>query len=483
MNRIQHKILALSAIVLFIMAVIWTVLMYYNQKTQEQFDDILQRYLRMNEVTERSRQTVTALNNYLLDPSPDKLATLHAAKSSMLESGSELEMLRNSDNGFTLVNYSNMIVSLVEAADLSVMFEQQKNKLESATRFAEASRISKYIAETTLTLIDKDLNTYDKFYRGIIEQSANLKKFGIWMLAFVTLLLLLFTYLFSLSITRPIEKLTVAVRELSRGKFDQRIDVPSNDEISFLARTFDRMRININNLISEIQHKAQLESELKENKLLLQESQLRSLQSQINPHFLFNTLDTLSKKAFMEGAKVTCDLIASVAHLLRYNLKRLDRAVTLREELNVLGQYMEIQQARFTDRLRFDVQVDSSCLDIRLPCLTLQPLIENAVIHAVEPSEAGGTIRFRVAGDAQWVMLEIADDGAGIAPHTIRQIMEESVQVNMQGHSTGIGFSNVMHRLRLYYGVNDVMRISSVPGEGTRVTLRLPRNGGQMQYV
>ncbi len=134
---------------------------------------------------------------------------------------------------------------------------------------------------------------------------------------------------------------------------------------------FDRMRLNINNLISEIQQKAELEKELQQNKLLLQESQLLSLQSQINPHFLFNTLDTLSKKAYMEGSEETSDLLASVAGLLRYNLKRLDRSVTLYEEVNVLRQYMEIQKARFTERLRFTEEIDESCLYVQVPGLNL----------------------------------------------------------------------------------------------------------------
>ena len=116
-------------------------------------------------------------------------------------------------------------------------------------------------------------------------------------------MLLLAIYWFSLSITRPIHQLTRAANELSQGRFNQRIEVQSNDEIAFLAQTFDEMRININDLIVEIQQKALLEHELQQSKLLLKESQFRSLQNQINPHFLFNTLNTLSKKAYLDGAE------------------------------------------------------------------------------------------------------------------------------------------------------------------------------------
>lgn len=477
MNGIQKKILSLSAIVLFIMAVIWVILTYYNQQTQAQYNQILQRYLRMNEMTVVSQQTVTSLNDYLQAPSVSAINELNNSKEKVLETKRQIAELKNKDNSFTLTNYMNMVDSLVEAADLSMMFIGQNNNEAALTRFAEATRISQYIAETTLTLIDKELTTYDEFYRGIIKQSAELKKLGFLILGLITVILLMFAYWFSLSMTRPIQKLTFAAKELSRGRFDIQIDIPSNDEISFLAKTFDRMRININNLISEIQHKAQLESELQESRLLLKESQLRSLQSQINPHFLFNTLDTLSKKAYLEGSQQTSDLIVSVANLLRYNLRNMDRAVTLQDEVEVLLQYIDIQKARFTDRLRFVQEVDETALFYQIPSLTLQPIIENSVIHAVEPSEEGGTVIFRIYQRDDRIMVEIEDDGAGISEKKIKKMLNDTPPepAKGKGHSTGIGFSNVVRRLRLFYGREDIIDIVSRPGEGTKVILQLPQ--------
>jgi sensor histidine kinase YesM len=244
---------------------------------------------------------------------------------------------------------------------------------------------------------------------------------------------------------------------------------------------FDRMRININNLISEIQQKAQLENELQQNKLLLQESQLRSLQSQINPHFLFNTLNTLSKKAYLEGSEETSDLLVSVANLLRYSLKRLDRSVTLYEEVKVLQQYIHIQKARFTDRLQFHMEIDESCLHVQIPGLTLQPIVENAVIHAVEPKEDFGVIWLRVIDGAEQVTIEIEDDGPGMDALKIKQILEEHL-VEQEGHSTGIGFSNVVKRLRLFYGYDDVINIESISGSGTKVILKIPKVRGIEKY-
>ena len=473
MTTIQKKIWILVSVMLLIMGVIWLTLTHYNQKTQEQSNAILQRYLRMNEVTTASQQIITNLNNYLLDMTNNHKQQIEKSIAVIEEVQLDVAELRNAENAFSVTNYIHLIDSLIETTNRSIMFSEAKDMEGSTNQFNEANRISMYISEMTLTILDRELKTYDRFYRDIIIQSQELKKLGIWLLLLITVVSLLATYWFSISITRPVHQLTQAANELSQGRFNQRIDVKSNDEIAFLAKTFDKMRININDLILEIRQKAQLEHELQQSKLLLKESQFRSLQSQINPHFLFNTLNTLSKKAYLDGAEETSDLIVSVAGLLRYNLKRIDRSVTLFEEVVVLNQYMEIQKARFRDRLQFKSDIDESCLQVKIPGLTLQPIIENAVIHAIEPEESGGIIWFRIKKDGSGVIIEIEDSGKGIAREKMEQLLNGDV-APMEGHSTGIGFQNVVKRLQLFYGAEDLIAIDSKEGRGTKVIIQIP---------
>ena len=473
MTTIQKKIWILVSVMLLIMGVIWLTLTHYNQKTQEQSNAILQRYLRMNEVTTASQQIITNLNNYLFDTTNNHKQQIEKSIAFIEEVQLDVAELRNAENAFSVTNYIHLIDSLIETTNRSIMFSEAKDMEGSTNQFNEANRISMYISEMTLTILDRELKTYDRFYRDIIIQSQELKKLGIWLLLLITVVSLLATYWFSISITRPVHQLTQAANELSQGRFNQRIDVKSNDEIAFLAKTFDKMRININDLILEIRQKAQLEHELQQSKLLLKESQFRSLQSQINPHFLFNTLNTLSKKAYLDGAEETSDLIVSVAGLLRYNLKRIDRSVTLFEEVVVLNQYMEIQKARFRDRLQFKSDIDESCLQVKIPGLTLQPIIENAVIHAIEPEESGGIIWFRIKKDGSGVIIEIEDSGKGIAREKMEQLLNGDV-APMEGHSTGIGFQNVVKRLQLFYGAEDLIAIDSKEGRGTKVIIQIP---------
>ncbi|MBO2943500.1 sensor histidine kinase [Paenibacillus sp. F411] len=479
---ILKKIWILAAVVLSLMASIWIALTYYNQQTQEQYNEILQRYISMNEASIASKELISSLNNYLHSSETAQKEVLGTSKQKIHEAKYEVYKLRNADNEFELSNYIHMMDSLAEAADRTLVLQAEKDTEEVGQTFAEATRISMYISEMTLTLINKELNTYYPFYQGIMEKSEALKRLGLWLLLLITFLLIIFTYWFSLSITRPLLSLSRAAKELSQGRFDLKIEVQSSDEISFLAKMFERMRVNINNLIIEIQEKAQLEKELRDNKLLLQESQLRSLQSQINPHFLFNTLDTISKKAYLEGSEETSDLLVNVAGLLRYNLKRLNRSVTLYEEVRVINQYIEIQKARFSERLHFHSEIDESCMHIQIPGLTLQPIIENAITHAVEPRELGGVIQFRIRDETDYVCVIIEDDGPGIPEHLIHSILNEQ-EIEVSSHSTGIGFSNVVQRLRLFYHISNVIVIQSTSGAGTKVILNLPKIRGSENDV
>ncbi|WP_246942827.1 sensor histidine kinase [Bacillus pinisoli] len=481
MNSIQKKILVLALSVLFIMAASWTSLIYYNQKMQNQYNDILERYLVMNEVTSTSQQIVTALNNYIIAPSPESMSIIDQKKQEIERMKEEVVDSKHVENELAMTNYINLIDSLVEMIDRSIFFHSEADTENSNQAFTEATHISNYISEMTLTLIDTEIKTYDRFYRGMIDQSEELKQLGILLLLLISVFLLLFTYWFSRRITKPVAKLTKAASEISKGRFDLEIEVESNDEISFLAKTLERMRVNINNLILEIQQKAQLEKELQQSKLLLKESQLKSLQSQINPHFLFNTLNTLSKKAYMEGSEETSDLLVNVAGLLRYNLKHLDKTMTLFDEVRVLQQYIDIQKARYTDRLTFHSEIDQTCLGIEIPGLTLQPIVENAVIYAVEPEEEGGVISFRIKDEGDRVTIEVEDDGPGMTDEKIKQILEERLDQG-EGHSTGIGLSNVVKRLRLFNGRDDVIKIKSREGFGTKVVIHILKERGSNNH-
>ncbi|NBI29096.1 sensor histidine kinase [Chengkuizengella marina] len=475
MNSIQRKIILLSLFIWMLMLGIWLFMSYHNQKTIEQYNQILQRYLLMNQVSNLSENLIATLHEYILEISDEQLASYENQKLELQTISVQLNSLRNSDNYMNLINYENMIKSQVESTELALVSFQNDRYEQAASHLDQATKISDYIAEMTLTILDRELKTYHQFYRSIIQQSTNLEKMGFWILLMASFLLLLFSYLFAGSITRPILKLTLAVKEISRGKFDRQINIKSNDEIGFLANVFERMRIDIKKLIGEMKEKVKIERDLNKHKLLLKESELKSLQSQINPHFLFNTLNTISKKAYLEEAYETSDLITSVSNLLRYNLRQMGKTVTILEEMKGVQEYLAIQKVRFFDRVQYDIDIDGKCFSFEIPSLTIQPFVENAFIHAIEPSEEGGEIHIKIKDQPEHVLICIEDKGKGMSQEKVNAILKGEASNHYEGHSTGIGTSNVITRLRLHFGIHDVIQISSVPEKGTKITLQLPK--------
>ncbi|WP_066070264.1 sensor histidine kinase [Neobacillus soli] len=478
MKTIRNKIIFLFAVIWIMISLVWLLMIYSNQKTIENYNEILHRYLLIKEVSQLSQDSINALNHYFINAAADSKNEYLVLSGKLKESQEKLIGLRNQNNIISLMNYDNMIKSQLESMELAASFFQKRNDTKASFLFNEAAKTSTYISETTLLLINGELETYVNLYKKIIQQSKDSVLLSFLTLASTSFTILLIFFKFSNEITRPIVTLTAAAREISRGNFEQSITIRTNDEINFLASTFNQMRINLKKLIAEMQIKAKVERELQEHKLLLKESELKTLQSQINPHFLFNTLNTLAKKAYLENAKETSNLIISVADLLRYNLKSMDNSTTIKNEIKGLEDYLTIQKARFEERVQYTIDVDEECLSVKLPSLTLQPFVENALIHAIEPFPEGGDIAIRIRNQGIQNIIEIEDNGPGIPHDTIQSIIKGEPQKEYKGQSTGIGIHNVIRRLRLFYGIDDIIEIESIVNQGTRIILRLPEQKG-----
>jgi sensor histidine kinase YesM len=209
---------------------------------------------------------------------------------------------------------------------------------------------------------------------------------------------------------------------------------------------------------------------------MLWQVELRALQSQVNPHFLFNTLNMVAKTALIEGAEQTRELMETVADLLRYSLRDIDRPVTLGEEVGQVQRYMTIQGQRFRERTRFVLEPDETALDCPMPCLTLQPLVENALIHGIGRREAGGTVRLAVQRQGARLLITVSDDGEGISAERLAALNQGAAlqAEGAGGHTTGLGIYNVRRRLELFYDGDAELIVTSTPGAGTTITLNLP---------
>ncbi|MEG1478529.1 MAG: sensor histidine kinase, partial [Clostridiales bacterium] len=207
----------------------------------------------------------------------------------------------------------------------------------------------------------------------------------------------------------------------------------------------------------------------------LKDAELNALQNQVNPHFLFNSLNTIARVAVIEGDKYTESLVSALARLMRYSLYQVKSVVTLEEEVKTVQDYLKIQEARFRDRMTHRIDVESSILNAKMPCMILQPLVENACQHGLEPCRRGGIVSIQGWLENQQVFLEVSDNGIGMSEEIQRNIFKlEDIQSAKGGQVSGLGLNNVLSRLQFHFGSDCAWDISSAINKGTTLQLSFP---------
>lgn len=276
--------------------------------------------------------------------------------------------------------------------------------------------------------------------------------------------------------SEPIEKLTDQAIKISNGELEMNnIEIEGNDEIAYLTMAFNQMIHDIKRLIKEIKDKAAL-------KALLKETELKALQAQVNPHFLFNTLSAITESALIEGADKTLSMVEKISGMLRYSLTSFHKEVKLEDELEMVKRYVYLQSQRFGDRIKFQIDLPEKIPVIYTTCMTIQPIVENAIIHGLEQKVEGGTIKISLKEEEKNIIIQIQDDGIGIDTEVLEKLFDENNQRNHTGHTTGIGINNVYERLKIYFEQENLLLIDSEINVGTCVTIMLPitnKRGGK----
>lgn len=220
-------------------------------------------------------------------------------------------------------------------------------------------------------------------------------------------------------------------------------------------------------LMSEMKAKADLEN-------LLRAAELKALQSQVNPHFLFNTLNTIARMALLEGASQTQEVVYALSDLLRNNLSDVDKMRKLEEEIKSIQDYLVIQKKRFGDRIRAVIEIQPEIMQTNIPALTLQPLVENSIIHGLEGKSDGGCVYIRGHKENGKVYIEVSDTGIGLSQEQINNIFRKEKRTVTQGQTTGLGILNVHKRIQHFFGEEYGLTMEGAPGKGTKVSIQLP---------
>ena len=295
----------------------------------------------------------------------------------------------------------------------------------------------------------------------IITRSAmDLLAGNIPLVGICIVLLVLLGYLFSRRTVSCLERLTENMNQIHLGFRKVTVSSSSNDEVGVLIRSFRRMMDQMNHLISEVY----------EGKIRLQHSEMKALQAQINPHFLYNSLSIINWKALEAGKEEISRVTLALSTYYRTSLNRGETMTTVENELNNIRAYLKIQLIMHDNSFQVieNISLDTEAMCLQTPKLILQPFVENAIDHGLDLSEKEEKcLTVSVREDEDSILFEIEDNGAGMEKERAREITSYQ--------SKGYGVRNVCERIRVLYGAAGSVRVDSSPGEGTKVTIRIPK--------
>jgi len=377
-------------------------------------------------------------------------------------------------------NLSVLLRRLIVESEAAIRAKRGRNIPEYGARYQEVTQIASFIHDRANALSLERLELNLDAFSGLAKESG---KAGLLLAAMLASAMTFATAIvarYSLKLVEPLESLASAAVRISDGDFTGGpLLAVGGDEIGKTARAFNVMQANIVAYIDEIQQKAAVESTLMEERLKnlemsghLRSAELKALQSRINPHFLFNTLNTGIQLATVEDADDTRVFLERLAGLMRYSFRDLEIPVALRDELACLKDYIYIMSIRFPESVHFDIRIDPDAENAIIPKMIIQPLVENAIKHGLAEAHGCICVSARLAdGD---IVIAIEDNGGGIAQDRVDQILAAADSGHdLQSAEGGLGLANVISRLRLFSDRTDVVRFESAD-PGARVILRIP---------
>lgn len=264
-------------------------------------------------------------------------------------------------------------------------------------------------------------------------------------------------------ILRPVTDLRVATEKAAEGEFSVRVETKSQDELAILSSRFNYLLENMQRLIDQN----------KEDERKMRKADLRLLQEQINPHFLYNTLDTIIWLIEADETEEAVKMIVTLSSFFRQVLNKGKEFVMIQEEQKHIESYLQIQEVRYRDVMEYDIEIDKVLDDYVIPKMTLQPIVENALYHGLKYKRAKGYIHINGEKDGQILRLTVRDNGVGMEEEELQQLREE-IQRPCSETEKGFGLANVNERLRMYFGAQYGMTITSQKGKGTIVEIIIP---------
>lgn len=356
-------------------------------------------------------------------------------------------------------------------SNMDTYVERIEKNLEEGNKYEDNIEIWENDIQIVSSLVGESISQYIYYeVKGIQESHDAYQKFfiniiRISLVVFALLLVLITVLSFYIprSITKPIRKLSEITDQVAKGNLSVRSSVKGGAEVGQLSDSFNSMIDKINELLTQVTTE----------QIRLRKAEFELLQSQINPHFLYNTLDAIVWLAESGEQKKVVSMVGSLSEFFRTSLNQGKDIVSIKEELQHVKSYLEIQQTRYQDIMEYEIEDMSDLNSYHIPKITIQPLVENALYHGIKNKRGQGKIRVYGKLMDSYFLIFIEDNGIGITEERLLQVQQEIEKKDYPDKDI-YGLYNVNERIRLNFGEEYGIRIESVYGEGTKVTIKLP---------
>lgn len=481
-GSLRNRIIVNSIIILLVLVIATSYTAFASFDLARSVELLFRNSISMEELRATLRETQESLTGYLSAKNSESLKDFIRTSTSL----SNMELKLNKENKLD-------DVFLLEK-DLAFLVDSYLVSAEGAVQAKRGRNVTQYVslyeeARQTASLIEFLSTKMDTIHLGQSLKGFSSYKANISLALVSNAVLLLAAFLLSIAliarysytITEPLARLSVAAEAVGRGEYDHPLPPYENeDEIRTLHDAFVNMQDSIQKAFAELTRKAELERSLMEERMRvltyqhrLKDAELLALQTQINPHFLYNTLSAGWQLALAEGNEKTAEFLEKLAAFIRYALKPSTRFVLVSEEIECVRQYIWLLKLRFGERYRFRIEVQDEALGNETPALVLQPLVENAIAHGLRDIEDGGDVIVSARMDGETIRLSVSDSGKGMAKDDILRALSAADPEDTTPQR-GIGLHNVVRRVALATGGLGKVEIESEPGYGTRITIVLP---------
>lgn len=480
---LQAKMSSIFILANFVVFAVTIILILGINSMSSEIDTVYQGNLRLNELSDALTAVQDSMTDYLNSKTSDSLEEFYRneqAYSQMVQemsdevTGAAFQRMERSIRHMS-EEYLELVGQTIEA-------KRGRNVEKYRVRYENATQMYEYINTYIYSLNNEQFRSNSENYSRLSGAFRSFEMMSVIALTIVIVLSVCMVVKLTGDIISPLKNLAVTANEVAGGNFDtDLLQVQSEDEIGVVTGTFNQMIVSIRQYLERLRQSMEIQRSLMEKELLmeahLKDAQLKYLQAQINPHFLFNTLNAGAQLAMMEGADRTYDYVQNVAEFFRYNVKKSNDIVTIREELELVDHYIYILNVRFSGDIHYQKDISEELLECSMPSMILQPIVENCVNHGIREMNGEGRIWLKVFRDGgDTVGISIRDNGIGMDQDTIEKILSGNYHAEQQtSGSNGIAMGNVIARLRLFTQNESVMKIQSDgKDQGTEVILYLP---------